>query len=276
MGSRMSEEQDTTENRRKPVDLLDYLVNGSLDEALVTLLAKHRERLPALLEGGSNCQAIKDALFIIDLNGFSETLLEIARLSSELQLEWRRHHENLERLHDALQCFDSEKLAQQIGRFYREARNHDRYFELARWQLCFNGGPILLPFFLCPFSFDPDVSNADNLCNLVAAYRIHEKFFQGYLNVLYADGDEGEKFLGKAFGDVSAEHRQIREVVTEVADLLPAAALKGLIQGIEQKQQALSALFKGQPATLHKAMTTLLSSLEEPNGARDDVALDSK
>jgi hypothetical protein len=276
MGSHLSENQDTTETRRKPVDLLDYLVNGSLDEELVTLLARHRERLPALLEGGSQGQAIEDALFIIELNGFSKVLLEVARLSDELHLEWRRHHENLEKLHDALRGFDAEELANQMGRFYLEARRYDRYFEIARWQLRFKGRPVFLPFFPCPFSFDPSVPNADNLCNLVAAHRVHERFFQTYLNVLYADGVEGERFLGRSFGDVAAEHRAICEVVAEVADLLPDAALDGVIEGIEQKRQALEALLKGHPATLHKAMTTLVSSLEDPHEVRDDVALDSK
>lgn len=262
------EKEDTTKSLRTPNNLLEYLrCQPSPNEEFFFLLGKHYNSLRLLLNGKLDYldnQEIKNALFIIELNEFSDDLEGISKICMELDLEIKKHHENLKKISEELRNYKSEQIAREIDALYIEARNYDEYFVMRQWMPKIGRTSFLwLHFsFPRPFSHNPKLSNEENIFNLIASFRIHDNFFKNYLNVLYADGEDGEDFLGKSFEAVSADYKKISEIILEMARFIPEAETEKKIACINAKNISLDEIMKKHPAILFSATKKILLYLE--------------
>lgn len=267
---------DTTKAHRTPRNLLEYVLDQSPNEDFFPLLAKHHENLKAPLSCNANSPEIKSAIFIVELNKFSTDLIKAAKICAQIESEVHNHHKNLENSRGALQAYDSKDLADAISSFYIDARNYDEHFHSRHWRAKINGKLVLPPLFLFanPFRHNSSLFNEENICNLVATFKIHNDFFRNYLNVLYGDGKDGEILIGKSFEAVSSEYSRIKCVVTDLLKIIPGTAPNKIIASIEQKRGLLEKIIEKYPATLYGAIKIILHHFE--NSAKPSLKPASK
>lgn len=264
MQSRKVEQEGTTKPNRTPRNLLEYILNKSINEDLFPLLAKHHKSLKALLDCNTDISELKSAIFIIDLNKFSNDLAKISELCAKIDIEMHAYHSNLKRSRDALQAYSSKDLASAISSFYIDARNYDERFPVRHWLPKVGGKPLLSTLFLLanPFRHDPDLSNEENIFNLIAAFKIHDDFFRNYLNVLYGDGKEGEEFLRRSFELISAEYKKIKDTIADISKIIPDSAPEKVVKSVERKRRIVEKIIEKYPATLYLATKKLLLHFE--------------
>lgn len=264
MQSHKSKQGDTTKAGRSPRNLLEYVLDQSPNEDLFALLAKHHQSLKIPLSCNANSLELKSAIFIVELNKFSTDLIKVAEICAQIDSEVRNHHKNLEKNREALRAYDSEDLANAISSLYIDARNFDKYFPIRHWLGKVNSRPALLPIFLFanPFRRNSNLSNEENICNLAAAFKIHDDFFRNYLNVLYGDGEEGENFAGKSFESVSAEYCKIKGIIADINKIIPDAVPNEVVASVDKKCVLLEKIFEKYPATLYRAIKIILKHLD--------------
>jgi hypothetical protein len=256
------EHEDTTKHQRAPKNLLNFIREQCPDDDFMPQLAKHHKNLKDLLGEEVVIQQVINDKFIIELNNFRADLIKIASLCSQIDLVLRDHQKNLEKSRELLKEYNSKDLFDMAGRFYHEARKYDEYFGIRRWLPTVNGRPFILDLFFNPFRHSPDLSNEENICNLFVSFKKHDDFFKNFLNTVYADGDEGAKFMGKDFVDISLEYRKIKKVMTEVSKCIPKSAQDYPVEKIESKYKLLEDILEKYPATLYAATKNILNYLE--------------
>lgn len=260
---RKFDEDDTTKPHRTPRNLLSYIRDQSLNDDFMPLLAKHYNNLKELISNKINISEIKDAKFIVELNNFSGDLILISKICSAIDIESRAHQANIEKSRDSLRKYNSKELIEMVGFFYSRARKYDEYFVARDWLPKLNGTPLVLGLFFNPFRHNSELPNEENICNLVAAFNIHDDFFKNFLNTFYSDGNEGMAFLGRSFDEVSSDYKNIKEIMNEVSKGIPKSAPEKTIRRIESKYKSLEKILEKHPATLYSATRKILNYLEQ-------------
>lgn len=261
---RKSEQDETTKSHRTPKNLLDYILNQSIECDFIPLLAKHNRSIEALVKKKTENHEIKEAMFVVELNKFGDDLIKIANLCAEINLETRKQRANIENSRKALRGHDSKELAEMLNAFYRDARNYDKNFQIRNWLPKLNGRPFATNLILLfnPFHYNPKLPNEENICGLIAEFNIHENFFINYLNVLYGDGKEGQEFIGKTFEEISSTYKNIKNAVTEISKSIPKSAPERIMKNIQSKHKLLERMLAKYPATLYLATLDILNHLE--------------
>lgn len=258
------EQDGTTKAHRIPNSLLDYIQNQSLNDDFVSLLTKHHKSLETLLSRKTQPPEVKDALFIVELNSFNADLIKAARLCAEINLKTCTPYRGIEMNREAFQNHDAKELAEIIGSFYRDARNYDSNYPVRQLLPKFDGRPFSMDLVLLfnPFCHNPDLSNEENICNLIAEFNVHAVFFKNFLNTLYGDGNEGLEFFGRTFESVSADYEKILSKIAEISTLIPKSTPERLQGNVESKMDALKQMLEIYPATLYLATKIILNHLE--------------
>lgn len=269
------EKEDTTKFDRKPRNLLEFISDESINESFFPLLAKHHKKLQGPLKYITEIPELKDAAFVIDLNGFYNDLAKISEICFKIENEVSSHKNNIERHCKALRTYSSEDLSSKLISFYGKARTYDKYFQLRHFYPKLNGRPFLpmLLFFKNPFYCNKNISNEENILNLISAFKIHENFFIKYLNVLYGDGEDGEEFTGEKFEIISYEYKKIKNTISDVLKIIPEPASERVAKSIELKRRIVEKTIEKYPATLYLATKKLLDYFE--NTAARPIALQS-
>lgn len=276
MQLRKLEQEDTAKSHRTPKNLLEYILHQSINENFFPLLAKHHKKFKAPINCITESPELKSAAFIIDLNGFSNDLAKISEICFEIDNELHDHRNDIKKCHNALQAHSSEELASTLRSIYIDAKEYDEYFQSRGWLPKFDGRPLLPPIFLFknPFCHNRNLSNEENIFNLVAAFKIHDNFFRNYLNVLYGDGEDGEEFTGKSFEIISSEYKKIKNTIADVLKIIPKSAPEKVVKSVELKRKIVEKTIEKYPATLYLATKKLLLHFE--NTAATPVALQSE
>lgn len=268
-----SEADDTTKPQRVPRNLLEYIRNNSISDDFILLLGKHHEVLELSLNGIADDLEVKNAIFIIGVNGFTRDLVRASKMCFDIENELRKRRSDLENCRRALQTFSSEELAGALRSFHSDAISYDKHFQFRDFFPKIDNRPMLpLMWFLNdPFKHDKGLSNEDNIFNLISAFRSHDDFFKNYLNVLYSDGKDGEEFSGKPFEVVSSEYEKIRSTIDDILKIIPKPAPDMITKSIDKKRRTLEKTIEKYPATLYLATKRLLLHLE--NSATTAISL---
>lgn len=264
MLSSKSKQEDKTEPHYIPKNLLEYILKRSVNQDFFPLLAKHHKNIKALFTCKADSHELESAIFIINLNKFSNDLVKISEISAKIELEIHNYHKNLENSREALRTYDSKDLSREIGSIYINAKNYDKFFQARNWGPK-SGGKLILPMqfmFNQPFRYDSNLSNEENICNLLAAFKIHDDFFKNYLNVLYGDGKEGEKFSGRSFELISADYKKIKNLFSDISKIIPESVPDKVAKSIEQKIRIVEKTIEKYPATLFLATEKILLYFE--------------
>ncbi|MBP0590377.1 hypothetical protein J8I87_11765 [Paraburkholderia sp. LEh10] len=173
---------DTTKFQYSPRNLLEFVISQRPHDNFIQLLTKHNKSLEALIKRKSDDPKITEAIFIIELNKFDSDLIKIANLCAEINSETRKHQENMEKSRETLKNYDLSALTASIGSLYRDARNYDNNYEKRRWLPKLDGKPfsIELVFLINPFHHDPNISNEQNICTLIASFKLMTSFLKTF------------------------------------------------------------------------------------------------
>ena len=261
MHSRNLEQEETAKPRRSPRNLLEYIINTSINDDFFPLLVKHHKNLKTLLKCKPDHPDLKNAIFIINLNKFSSDLEKISEICAEIDMEIHKNNNSINNIRNALQDYSSKDLAREICAIYNDARNYDERFSFFQ---IFRINPILpsLLLFTNPFRHDPILSNEENILNLLSAFKVHDDFLINYLNTLYGDEKDGESFTGKSFELISTDYNKIKETISNISKIIPNSVPDKTAKNIEQKRRIIEKTLEKYPATLYAATKKLLVHLE--------------
>lgn len=172
-----------------------------------------------------------------------------------------QNNKNINKIRGVLQNYSSKDLVRKIGSIYRDARNYDEHFNFFQ---IFKVKPTLSPIslFANPFYHDPNLSNEENILNLMAVFKIHDDFLRNYLNVLYGDEEEGEAFAGRSFELISADYKKVKDAIEDILKIIPNSASENMVKSFERKRRIVEKTIEKYPATLYRATKELLLHFE--------------
>lgn len=263
MHSHNLEQEESVKPHHSPRNLLEYVINKSINDDFFRLLAKHHKNIKGLLKCKSDCSSLNSAIFIININNFSSDLEKISKLCAEIDMEIQKENNNISKARDALQNYSSKDLAREICAIYNDAINYDKCFGLFQ---IFRVKPILpsLLLFTNPFRHNQNLSNEENILNLLSAFKMHDDFLINYLNALYGDGKDGETFAARSFELISADYKKIKGAISDISKIIQNSAHDKIIKNIERKRITIEKTMEKYPATLYSATKKLLLHLENP------------
>jgi hypothetical protein len=258
---------DTTTYNRKPRNLLDYVYEKSTDDDFLQLLAKHHGNIREVLASNIECEEIRNAKFVIALNGFETDLLKIAKLCWQIDLEETARLNDIEKSRERLGQHSAKDINSWAASFYNMARKYDRYFDMRNRLKRLNGRPFFLGLYFNPFRNNVEQTNEENVFRVVASFNLHQEFFKNFLNTFYLDGIEGEQFLGQSFSEVSSEYERINNIISEASKNIPKSSREYSFKNIEAKFKLLEKMLEKYPTTLYSATSNILNYMETEKAA---------
>lgn len=254
--------------KRKSKNLLDYhnrIDAKSLNYDFLDRIRRQGRSIIKILEEKNFSEELKDAIFIIELNKFDDDLPEIVSLLDTFSTAHDSINSKRWQAEEFLKKIDSEDLISKTKNFHRTAWDYDENFTRHSWHPIWGSQPT---FFRNTFLLNIDLfysdkkSNYENIYDTHTFFENHDNYFKNFINVLYGDGEEGEKFTRNKFNTTIEEYKYLKEINEEIKKQLTTDITKEeIIQ--DNCKQKIEIIFEKYPATIYKATITLLNFSEK-------------
>lgn len=212
-------------------------------------------------------EELEDAIFIIKMNEFDKDLPEVASLvekyyeiETEIHLKQKQEAEFLARI-------DSKELISKTRNFYETAFKYSKHYSLR--------GLLLRPtinFVIRDTSpFDTRIhhsdkkSNSENIYNAHSFFKEHDFYLKSFLNKLYNDGKDGEKFMQNKFNITSNKYKQLKETNNDIENQ------KSITDTTKEKEiqnnyiKKIDSIFEKYPPMICNIIIDLSDLLEKSN-----------
>lgn len=249
---------------RKPTNLLTYYNARSLNDNFIYRIHKQGIAIIKILEKRNSPEKLKNTIFIIEINKFNDDFSKIVSLLEKYYAAQSNIELKIKQAEEFLKKIDSEDLISKIKSFYRTAWNYDENFTMRSWHPMWDSRPIFYrnTFLLnIDLSYSDKKSNYENIFDAHLFFENYDNYFKNFINVLYNDGEEGEKFIRNKFNTVIEEYKYLKETNEEIKKHLTADIIEEKIIQNDQIQK-IEIIFEKYPATIHTAIIALLNFLE--------------
>ncbi len=189
----------------RPRSLNNFISSLSCNDSFLVNIQKNSHKIRLILDSDNPPRELKDALFIVDLNKFRSDFVEIIKILDRRKLEEQKI--DLENALDDSQESRVRAFVSRAGKFFRDAFNYQKYFQDRYLLPSIEGKPLMFdlwPNF--PFTYKEAETVLENARKAEASFQHYREYFKNFVNVVYSDGDEGEKFLGVKFGRIACEY----------------------------------------------------------------------
>lgn len=258
-----------SQSNYKPNNLLDYYNGRSLNDDFLHRVQKQGESIIKILSQNDFPKELKDAIFIFEINKFNDDLFEMISLSSKYCVARDNFYSKKKQCTEFFEKIDSKDLISRIRKFYEVAWNYDEHFEMRSFYQKFkpsiDGEFSIYPnisYHNIDLSFSENKSNIENIKNANLFLEKFDNFFKNFINVLYGDGEEGEKFVKNEFNVISKEYKYLKETNNEINKQL---AIDFNEKEFTQNEchRKIEIIFGKYPATIYKAIDAFLNFSEK-------------
>lgn len=260
----------TNQPNRKPKNLLDYfnkIEASSLNNDFFHRIQEQGKTIVKILEDKDHPEELKDAMFILELNEFNYDLPKIVSLLQKIQTANININLKLDQAEEFLKRINSKDLISKIQNFYRIAWNYDKNFTFRAWHRGWNSERILFQntiFLKIKLHYSENKSNYENIYNAHLFIEEYDDFFKNFINVLYGDDGEGEKFTGNKFRKTINDYKYLIGINNDIKKQL-ATDITPEIEIQNECKQEVENILEKHPATIYKAIIDLLNFSEKSN-----------
>lgn len=267
----------TNPPNRKPKNLLDYYIGldaPSFNDDFFHRIREEGKSIIKILEDENPPNELTDAIFIIELNKFNDDLLEIISAINISHAANKNLNTKLEQAEEFLKKIDPKELIFKIRSFYRIAWDYDKNFNFRAWYPGLNSRHLIFRnthFLNIKLHYSENKPNCDNIYDAHLFIEEHDEFFKNFINVLYGDNEEGEKFIGNKFNKIINNYKYLIKTNNEIKKHL-ATDMAAEIEIQNKCKQKVEVIMMKYPATIYKAIIDLLDFSEKSNNLNISVS----